>query len=470
MLKGRIWLVQLGFICLGALLIYRLLEVQLFYDHSASINKIKQQQVGKFSANPRVNIVDRDGSPLAVSIEQYNLFVSSSSFVHNSEAKRKLLFKYLSDIKKIRQGAENKLSDLSTFLLAASLTPSEATYIRSLQMTGIWADRNYKRYYPAGEAAAQLVGFVNNENNGIEGLELLYDEQLKSVSNNQEKLKDGRGGIIRVSQRKQSPKNKPLQLSIDMQLQYLAYQHLLQGCSNSGAKAGIIVTLDSHTGEVLAIAQYPSFNPNNRKNLDLSAVRNRALTDVFEPGSTFKPLILAAILEEKGYPLSHKVDTAPGYMRVGGFTIRDGRNYGELSIDQIISKSSNVGISMLSRDVDSMKITDTLYRMGVGRRTGSQFPGEREGYLPFTPMSSSDKVVMSYGYGVSLTPMQLAKAYGVLANGGEDFFVSFTKNDIAEKMRVIDEKIAASVLETLKGVVGSHGTGRNAKIPGYEVA
>lgn len=470
MYKGRIWLVQLGFICLGALLIYRLVEVQLFYSHSPAIDKIKSQQIGKFSSTPRANIVDRDGSPLAVSIEQYNLFVASASFADNTEVKRKLLLKYLTDISKIRQGVTEKLDSLDTFLLAGSLTPVEAAYVRSLRMVGIWADRNYKRYYPAGEAVAQLVGFVDNENSGIEGIELLYDKRLRSLTNNQQWLRDGRGGIIRVSKESQATANGPLELSIDVQLQYLAYQHLIQGCSDSGAKAGVIVTLDSHTGEVLAIAQYPSFNPNNRKNLDLSSVRNRALTDVFEPGSTFKPLILAAILEEKNYPLNHKVNTSPGYMRIGEFTIRDSRNHGELSIDQIITKSSNVGISLLSRNVDSMKITDTLYRMGVGRRTGSQFPGEREGYLPFTPLSSNDKVVMSYGYGVSLTPMQLAKAYGILANGGNDFFVTFAKDDISKQMPVVNEEITARVLETLKGVVTPKGTGRNAQIPGYEIA
>lgn len=470
MFKGRIWLVQLGFLCLGALLIYRLAEVQLFYTHSSAIAKIKEQQVGSFSANPRTSIVDRDGAALAVSIELHDLFIASTSFAENSQAKRELLFKYLNDIEKIREGAQDKLENLSTFLVAAELTPVEAQYVRSLRMTGVWADRKYKRYYPAGEAAAQLVGFVNNDNAGIEGMELLYDQQLKAPKNHRKGLKDGRGGIIRVSRENRSPANAPLELSIDMQLQYLAYQHLVEGCSSSGAKAGVIVTLDSYTGEVLAVAQYPSFNPNNRKNLDLGAVRNRAFTDVFEPGSTFKPLVLAAILEQKNYPLSYKVDTDPGYMKVGGFTIRDGKNYGELSIEEVISKSSNVGISLLSQNIDSMKLTDALYRMGIGRRTGSKFPGEREGYLPFTPLSATDKVVMSYGYGVSLTPMQLAKAYSVLANGGQDFFVSLTKQDIDEKMPVIDERITEKVMQTLQGVVGVKGTGRNARIAGYDIA
>ena len=469
MFRGRIWLVHWSFIFLGALLIYRLLEVQLFYTHSAAIDKVKSQQIDQFSDKPRISIVDRDGIPLAVSVEQHNLFISPKSFAKNSKGKRELLFKYLEDVKKIRTGYAKKVLELPTFLLAASLTPSESAYVRSLQMTGVWADKNYKRYYPAGEAVAQLVGFVDNDNNGIEGLELLYDKQLKSVGKTRKGLRDGRGGIIRVF-KDSSSTDEPLKLSVDVQLQYLAYQHLVQGCRDSGAKAGIIVTLDSYTGEVLTIAQYPSFNPNNRRNLDLSAVRNRALTDVFEPGSTFKPLVLAAILEDKNYSLSRKVNTSPGYVRVGKFTIRDGRNYGELSIDQVISKSSNVGISLLSQNVDSMKITDTLYRMGVGRRTGSQFPGEREGYLPFTPMTANAKVVMSYGYGVSLTPMQLAKAYGILANGGNDFFVTFVKNDVLEKMPVIDEKITSRVLETLRGVVTPQGTGRNAQIAGYEVA
>lgn len=474
MYKRRVFLAQWVFIVLGLLLVYRLLEIQLFYPHSDKIARIKQQQVNQGRENKeRINLVDRNGEYLAVSIEQYALYVAPVTFVHNSEQKQALLFDYLDSIGKLRNNVKQKLNDSSappSIALATRLTPIENDYIRSLRLSGVWADKQYKRYYPAGEAVAQVVGFVDNDNQGIEGVELLYDEELTTGHNTPQGIRDGKGNLIKLVSHDASVYKQPLSLSLDLQLQYLAYQHLVVGCRQSGATAGIIVTLNSQNGEVLAVAQYPSFNPNNRKNLDLNAVRNRALTDVFEPGSTFKPLILASILENKDYSLADKVDTNPGYFKLSGITVRDSRNYGELSISDVIARSSNVGISRLSQAVDSRQIIDTLYRMGIGRRTGSQFPGEREGYLPFKPLDATTKAVMSYGYGISLTPLQLAKAYGVLANGGQDFFVTFRKDERLDKRQVLDMQVANQVLETMKKVVSPAGTGRNAQVPGYTLA
>ena len=471
MYKGRVILVQWGFILVSVLLVYRLLEVQFFYPYKDKIAAIKEDQFTQSIYNDaRVNLVDRNGEHLAVSVENFSIYASSKSFGGNSVERRDFLFDYLASIGKLREKARGKIADSQTLLLASGLTAKENDYIRSLRLKGIWSDKYFRRYYPAGEAAAQLIGFVNNENQGMEGVELLYDRELTRGYVGPHVLRDGYGRFIKIIDNEEIRQAAPLQLSIDLRLQYLAYHHLIEGCRESGAKAGIIVTLDSHTGELMAVAQYPSFNPNNRKKLDINAVRNRAFTDVFEPGSTFKPLILTSILESKKYSLTHKVNTDPGYVKLSGITIRDSRNYGELSITDVIAKSSNVGISRLSQDISSMDMVNALYRLGVGRRTGSMFPGEREGYLPLTPISEGAKAVVSYGYGISLTPIQLAKAYGILANGGEDFFVSLRKGDILARERVFDEEITSKIILTMRKVVSDQGTGRNARVPGYMLA
>ena len=470
--KGRIWLAQGIFVLLGLLLTYRMLEIQFFYPYADEIEKVKQKQINIGEvAQKRVDILDRNGAQLAVSSENYDIYVSGDVFTKsNSQAKQEFLFDYLASVQKIRNDAVKLITAQKTTLIAKELTPAETDYIQSLRLSGLWADKYYTRYYPAAEVAAQLLGFVDKENRGIEGIELLYDDTLSDIHRTGSSLRDAHGNTIKIFNDDSSSNKDALYLSVDLQLQYTAYHHLVNGCRASGAKAGIAITLDALNGEVLAMAQYPSFNPNNRKGLDVNAVRNRALTDVFEPGSTFKPLVLASILENTNYNLKHKVNTSPGYVRLGGVTIRDSRNLGALEITDVIAKSSNVGMSRLSGEVTSRKLIDSLYRLGIGRRTGSGFPGEREGYLPLKPLSSSAKAILSYGYGLSVTPMQLTKAYGVLANGGEDFFVTLLKDGGLEKKPVIDKEVTTQVIQAMRKVISPNGTGRRAQISGYMLA
>ena len=471
----RVRILLIFFAMVSGLLVYRLAEIQFFYPYKQEIVGIKKRQVNLFYRQPRrADILDRNGEPLAVSVETFSLYAGRANFLAtNSERKRKLLFDFLLERSKLRSPVPDatEQSERKTLLLAERLTPNEAKYIRSLRLQGIWLDAHYTRYYPASEVAASLVGFVDKDNRGIEGLELLYDKRLNGKKREERLLRDARGQVIKVLAADNKPEERSaLQLSLDLQLQYMAYHHLVQGIRSSDAVSGNLMTLDVHTGEVYAMAQYPSFNPNNRKRLDVNAVRNRALTDVFEPGSTIKPIILSAILEQKNLPADYKVDTAPGYIRRGDLLIRDARNLQKLNLNEVIAKSSNVAMVKISEQTEPRRLLRTLNRIGLGRRTGSMFPGEREGYLPLRPLKSTGRATLAYGYGLSVTAVQLAKAYGVLANGGDDFYVNFAKTQTEDKMPVLEERIAIRVMEALKGVVSPGATGAAAGVDGYEIA
>lgn len=473
--RRRAQLVLACFGILSALLLYRFMEIQFFYSHADAIARAKQGQVNLFYPQARrADILDRNGEPLAVSVETFALYASQAGFLaSNAGPQRDHLFAYLRARGRLQADAEIQLRDPARTVvqLATNLTPNEAGYVRGLKLEGIWLDPYYTRYYPASEVTAQLIGFVNKDNQGIEGLELLYDTRLRGQSGTKRLLRDGRGRPIKVlSTQTEMREGQALQLAIDLQLQYMAYHHLLNGIQASRAKSGNLITLDIHTGEVYAMVQYPSFNPNNRRQLDVNAVRNRALTDVFEPGSTLKPLILGGVLEQKDFASDYRVDISPGYIRRGDLVIRDNHDRRTLNIDEIIARSSNVGMVKLAEQVEPRLLLRTLYRLGLGRRTGSMFPGEREGYLPIRPLSISGEATIAYGYGLSVTAMQLTKAYGVLANGGDDFYVNFIKTADEDKMKVMETRVANRVLETLQVAVSPQGSAAAAAVDGYALA
>lgn len=469
---GRWWFIQILFAMAMLALLLRLVQVQFFYPYIDEMEKVKQRQVSYVNLPMRKgSILDRNGEQLAVSIETYSVYVASSQFLSApSQSKRDKLVEYLKTQQHFNAKTLEQLGHKSVVRLAAGVTPEGANYISSLKIPGLWLDKHYQRYYPASEVVAQLIGYVDQDGKGIEGIELLYNERLTSAQLSDKTVRDGRGKVIKLLTNRKARRNSDIYLSLDLQLQYLAYYHLLNGCRTTNAKAGTLLTMDIETGEVLSLAQYPSFNPNNRKELDFNRVRNRAFTDVFEPGSTIKPLVLASVLEQKNFALGYRIDTSPGYLRFGDIAIRDAKNYGRLSVMDVIAKSSNVGMTLLSQDIDSRYIIDTLYRLGLGRRTGSGFPGEREGYLPLRPLRGSEKATLSYGYGLSVTPAQLAKAYAILVNGGYDFFISLEKVEQQDKLKVVESLYSAQIAEVLRKTVSSEGTGRRAMVAGYSLA
>jgi cell division protein FtsI (penicillin-binding protein 3) len=339
---------------------------------------------------------------------------------------------------------------------------------------GVRGEREYRRYYPAGEVAAQVLGLTNVDGHGIAGVELAFEEWLRGVPGKKRFIKDLHGEAVRDFGLIEEPRpGKALALSLDLRLQYAQHRELQRAMRETGAAAGSAVTLDAWTGEVLAVSNYPVFNPNSREALDFSSARNRALTDAYEPGSTIKTLTLVAALESRQFHIDSLVDTAPGRIRVGAKVLHDPRNYGEISVSKIIEKSSQVGVTKMAQAVGHEAILDVLYRFGLGESTGTGFPGERAGRLPAPAhWSEIEKVTLAFGYGLTATPIQLARAYAVLANGGVRRPPTLLKQDLDDLppgKQVIDADIAAAVLEVLDRVTGPGGTATLARVPGFSV-
>ena len=351
--------------------------------------------------------------------------------------------------------------------------PDRAAKVKALRLPGVYLQTEYRRYYPTGEVSAHVVGFTNIDDGGQEGMELAFNKWLTGVPGRKRVIKDRLGRSVEDVERiRASRPGKNLQLSIDRRLQYLLYRELKAAVVRNKARSGSAIILDVRTGEVLALVNQPSYNPNNRRHLRGNRYRNRAVTDVFEPGSTIKPFTVVAALESGKYRVNSLINTAPGFIRVGRNTIKDHRNYGIVDLTQLLAKSSNVGASKLALDLSPSKLWGMFSRIGFGQVTGSGFPGEVGGLLMhFRRWHEIERVTMSFGYGMSVTPLQLAQAYSILANDGRHTPVTFLKrNKQAVSRQVISPAIARKVRRMLESVVSREGTGRKARVPGYRVA
>jgi len=361
-----------------------------------------------------------------------------------------------------------KYADREFIYLRRKVQPELARQVMDVGTPGIYSRQEYRRYYPAGEVTSHIVGFTNIDEFGQEGIELAYNDWLSGERGKKRVLKDNRGRVIKdLTLIRDAKPGKSLALSIDLRLQYLAYRELKAVVSAHNARGGTLVMLDVDSGEVLAMVNQGSYNPNDRSQLSADRMRNKAITDLFEPGSTMKPISMAAALESGRFKASGTIDTAPGYRRFGRFTIRDHRNYGVISLTDVIAKSSNVGISKIATDLGGDAIRDMYTRLGFGQPTGIGFPGEAVGVLPAPPKwRPVEEATLSYGYGMSVNALQLAQAYMVLANGGTRYPLSLLK--VEEKpagQRVLSEKVAFDVRQMLREVV-ENGTGKRAQ-PGF---
>jgi len=409
-------------------------------------------------------ITDRYGEPLAVSTPVQTLWANPSE--SDPDEPR------LANLARVLDISEARLRErLATYsgrefiYLRRKIQPGLAAKAMDLDIPGIYTRQEYRRYYPAAEVTAHVVGFTNIDEQGQEGLELAYNDWLSGESGRKRVLKDNRGRIIKdlTLIRDASPGHN-LELSIDLRLQYLAYRELQSMVSAQSARGGTLVMLDVNTGEVLAMVNQGSYNPNDRSQLEPENVRNKAITDLFEPGSTMKPLTMAAALESGRYPTNTMIDTSPGHRRFGRFTIRDHRNYGVISLTDIIVKSSNVGISKIANDLGGDTIRNLYARLGLGQPTGVGFPGEAVGVLPAPPKwRPVEEATLSYGYGMSVNALQLAQAYMVLANGGVKYPLSLMKlNEKPVGQRVLSERVANDV-RVMLGEAVARGTGRRAQ-------
>jgi len=356
------------------------------------------------------------------------------------------------------------------------IAPQLAAEVMALEIPGVSLQREYHRYYPAGEVTAHVLGFTNVDDEGQEGLELAWNDWLKGVPGSQRVLKDRMGRVVKHIEliRKAHP-GKDLKLSLDRRLQYLTYRELKRMVIKQKARSGSAVILDSRTGEVLAMVNQPSYNPNNRGQLRGVNYRNRAVTDVFEPGSTVKPFTVAAALESGKYRPQTLIDTSPGVFRIGRYRVRDVRNYGRISVSTVIQKSSNVGASKMALAIEPDRLWQAYARVGFGETTGSAFPGEVSGvFTRSRHWRDIERATLAYGYGVSVTPLQLARAYMVLANDGRQMPLRFLPPSIDEEParveQVIPVKVARAVRLMMESVVQKGGTAVRAAIPGYRVA
>lgn len=414
-------------------------------------------------------IRDRRGTPLAVSAPVISLWANPKELRGQPQLDQLATMLNVSAV--ALRARLDKSQDKDFIYLQRHMPPADAQKILSLKIKGIYAERAYQRFYPAGEVAAHLVGYTNIDDKGVEGVELSYNTWLKGTPGKKKVLKNLYGDIVRdIKPLVEAKPGKSLDLSIDLRLQYLAYRELKAAVSYYRARSGSIVMLDVQTGEVLAMVNQPSYNPNNRTHLNLDAVRNRAVTDTFEPGSTAKPFTVAVALGTGRYTPQSTIDTSPGYIRLDGKTIPDPTNYGVLTLAGILAKSSQVGISKLSLTLDPNAVWHMFRSVGFGQVTGIGFPGERSGRLSdHTHWADIERATFAYGYGFSVTPLQLAAAYLTIADGGVKQNVSILDNARPSGARVMSATIAGELRTMLRGVV-LHGTARKAQIEGYTVA
>jgi cell division protein FtsI (penicillin-binding protein 3) len=418
-------------------------------------------------------ISDRRGEPLAVSTPVISLWANPAELRESTRLEE--LAETLGMERDVLTGKLAKYEGKQFMYLQRHRVPAEARQVLDKRFKGVYGEREYRRFYPAGEVAAQLLGLTNVDGDGIEGLELAYNDWLRGRPGRKKYVKDLHGEVVRdVGVIEAAVPGNDLVLSIDLRLQYLQHRELKRAVLQSGAESGSVVTLDARTGEVLAMVNYPGFNPNNPTSLkgQREAIRNRAIVDGYEPGSTMKTLTLVAALESGRYRTDSMVDTAPGYIRVSGKTYRDPRNYGEVTLSRVIEKSSQVGVTRLALDLGYEPVLDVLSRFGLGQPLGTGFPGERGGELPFRPRwHVSEQISLAFGYGLMVSPLQIAHAYSVFANHGRQLPVSLLRveGELPPATQVVDPVIASEVLQVLHAVTGEHGTARRARVPGYRV-
>lgn len=417
-------------------------------------------------------ISDRNGTPMAVSTPVNSVWVNPQSFTATSQQITQLSALLKLSSKTINQRI-NQAKQREFVYLKRHISPAIAKAIKTMKINGLHLQSEFRRYYPDGENIAHVIGFTDIDEKGIEGLEFAYDDWLKGVSGKRRVLKDRMGNIIEEIETLQEPRaGRDLQLSIDRRIQYIAYRELKKTVTKSKAKSGSVVVLDAKNGEILAMVNLPSFNPNSRKRYSDGRYRNRAMTDLFEPGSVIKPFSVAAALESGSYQPETVIDTSPSWMRVGDNIIKDGRDYGELTVTQVLQRSSNVGVAKMVLSNPAEQLTGLLSQVGFGQRSITGFPGESDGKI--TDTTHSDPFVLAtigFGYGLSVTTLQLAKAYLVFANEGKQQAVSLLHNvQMPKAKQVLSKEKARQVLTMLEAVVESGGTGRHAQVKGYRIA
>ena len=480
------------------LLVFVAIGIRAAYIQVVSPDLLIQQgdnRTLRTRSNPlhRGLIVDRNGQQLAVSvpvraiwadpkaIEDANLAAQEKAIVDPSFS---LVAKQREDQKRWRALAEVLGQDVDELLQRISdpskrfvyvqrqVSPAMAEYVEKLKLAGVYLRDESRRYYPSGEVSAHVVGFTNVDDTGIEGVEKLYNKWLAGTQGTRKIRRDGKGRMVELIEFEEGEKPKDIQLTIDQRIQALAYKELKQAVQYYKATSGSAVVVSVKSGEILALVNSPSFNPNNRAGVSTHRIRNRAVTDAYEPGSSVKPLAVLSALEFGSAKFDSLIDTSPGWMHLGGNIVRDSRNYGEIDLTDIIRKSSNMGTSKLALSVPKEFLLDMFYNVGLMSDSGANLLGESDGiFNDQGRWSDFELSTLSFGYGISVTALQLARMYSILGDGGMRRPLSIIKsNKAVESERVISQQATKQLLEMMETVTQKDGSAEQASVPGYRVA
>jgi cell division protein FtsI (penicillin-binding protein 3) len=443
-------------------------------DHGflASQGNARFSRVTAIAAH-RGTIIDRYGEPLAVSTPVDSVWTNPRELALATDQIPRLAMGLKLDRQELTRRITSNL-DREFLYLARHLQPSDAQKIRALDIPGVYLRREYRRYFPAGEVAGHILGFTNVDDAGQEGLELAFDHWLAGEDGAKRVIQDRYGRVVQdVDSIRSARPGRDLVLSIDLRIQYLAYRELKAAIREQRARAGSVVVIDVVSGEVLAMVNQPAYNPNDREQFVATTYRNRAATDIFEPGSSIKPFFVAAGLASGQYDDRSVIDTAPGFLKVGVKTIEDEHgSLGVINLATVLAKSSNVGMARLALSLEPQLIWKTLTALGFGQVTTSGYPGESAGLLSdYAHWRPIGVATMSHGYGLSVTPLQLAHAYATVGALGMNRPVSFLRVEAAPSgVRVLDQHLCRELINMLEAVVAAEGTGKRAAIPGYRVS
>jgi cell division protein FtsI (penicillin-binding protein 3) len=470
--RVRLYVVMMMLALGSTALIVRAVDLQVvrkdFYQEQGDARFLREMPIPV----SRGTIFDRNGEPLAVSTPVESIWANPQQLLDQPDRLPALAAALGVDASALQQKLEQH-QEKEFVYLKRQLNPDDADVITKLGIAGVSAQREYKRYYPSGEVLAHIIGVTNVDDRGQEGLELAFDDWLAGTPGAEHVIRDNKGHTVEDVELLREPKpGRDLTLSIDRRIQYMAYRELKTAIMEHHAMSGSMVVLDVQSGEVLAMVNQPSFNPNAHGNGDISYRRNRAMTDVVEPGSTIKAFTMATALESGKWTLKSHVDTNPGYYQIGTWTIHDVHNHGLLDLTGVITKSSNIGAAKISETLSRDSLYDMFHRFGFGESTGSGFPGESSGLLPVvTTWGPVEKATISYGYGLNVTPLQLAQGYAALANDGRLRAPTFVKGARNPDNAIIDPEIAHTIVKMLETVVMPGGTAYpQAVIANYLVA
>jgi len=477
--KQRLAFTALALSFVTFLLIWRAIDLHVvskdFLQHQGDARYLREVT----EPADRGMILDRHGEPLAISTPVDSVWANPQELTKVKHEWARLCVELNLDLDVLKQQVASH-ADKEFVYLKRHVIPEIAQRVKGLGIPGVFLTKEYRRYYPAGEVAAHIVGFTNIDDVGQEGVELALNDQLSGTPGSKRVIKDRLGQIVENVEQVTLPHpGNDVVLTIDRRVQYLAYRELKAAVQRHNADAGSAVVLDARTGEVLAMANQPAYNPNNREELLVDHLRNRAITDVFEPGSTVKPFTVAAALESGQFEPQTVVDTSPGLYKIGPNVIRDFRNYGPIDVSTILKKSSNVGMSKLALSIKPRVMWDVFAGAGFGETTGVNFPGESMGLLSdYYSWRKIERASLSFGYGLSVTALQLARAYTLFAGDGGLKQVTMVRQSQHRRDQslyyksesVLSSGTVTQVRTMLQSVVQEGGTGKKARVAGYKIA